>query len=207
MLRNMKSLIPVCLLTVVLAAGCGSDEAASTAEDPTDAATSASAADTSTPASAEASTDAVEPASGKTHQLDGLTLTTPKGWSDVGEKQTSDTVLSVMHTGMDDTPERLYVRRVTTNAPPEAVAKSSRTALQEVGATKVAEQDVVEVAGQEAVYSTARRKGGGIDERFSQYVLTGDQATWVLTFSINRWQQRPVPQDVIDSVLMTVEVD
>lgn len=200
----MKSLIPVCLLTVVLAAGCGSDEAANTAEDP---ATSASAPDSATASSAEASPEAVQAASGKTYELDGLTVTTPKGWSDVGEKQTSDTVLSVMHTGMDDTPERLYVRRVTTKGSPEAVAKSSRTALQEVGATKVAEQGMVEVAGQPAVYSTASRKGGGIHERFSQYVVTGDQATWVLTFSINRWQQRPVPQDVIDSVLMTVEVD
>lgn len=203
----MKSLIPVCLLTVVLAAGCGSDEAASTAEDPTTAANSASAPDTPDPSSAEATSDAVKAASGKTHELDGLTLTTPKGWSDVGEKQTSDTVLSVMHTGMDDTPERLYVRRVTTKAAPEAVAKSSRAALQEAGANKVAEQGTIEVAGQQATYSTAHRKGGGIDERFYQYVVPGEQATWVLTFSINRWQQRPLPQDVIDSVLMTVEVE
>lgn len=205
-MEGMKSLIPVSLLAVVLASGCGADQADSTAEDPTDAATSASAPQDPEPTSDEPSSEPVKAASGKTFELDGLTLTTPKGWSDVGEEQTDDTVLSVMHTGVDDTPERLFVRRVTSDASAAGVAKSSRQDLQEIGATKVAEQGTVDVAGQEATYSTANRKGGGVQERFHQYVLTGDQATWVLTFSVNRWQQRPDPQDVIDSVLMTVEV-
>lgn len=202
----MKTLIPVCLLALVVASGCGTNDADSAA-DPSSDATSASAPETPTETSAGAiaSSEPVQPASGATHELKGLTLTTPKGWSDVGEKQTPDTVLSVMHTGMDDSPERLWIRRVSPEKSADAVAKSSRQGLEEVGAVKVAEQGTVEIAGQEATYSTANRNGGGLQERYHQYVLTGDDATWVLTFSVNRWQQRPDPQDVIDSILMTVE--
>lgn len=209
MVERMKSVIPVCLLALVVATGCGTEEGG-TATDPATAATSASGPETpaETPEETTSPTPKpVKPADGKTHELDGLTITTPKRWSDVGEEQTSDTVLSVMHTGIDDTPERLWVRRVADESATSKVARSSRQGLEEIGAVKVAEKGTVEIAGQQAVYSTANRSGGGVQERFHQYVLAGDDATWVLTFSINRWQQRPDPQTVIDSVLMTVELD
>lgn len=206
----MKLLIPVSLLTLVLASGCGTadsdDEPAAAADSSASASTEESAEQATSEATASASAKEVKPASGKTYQLDGLTLTTPRGWSDVGERQTPDTVLSVMHTGVDDTPERLWVRRLTPDAGRSATARSARAQLEEIGATKVAQQETVEVAGATASYSTAARSEGGVDERFHQYVIAGDQATWVLTFSINRWQQRPDPQQVLDSVLATVQL-
>lgn len=204
----MKPVLPALLLAVTLLGACGAEganeaeaeQAESTAEAVTDPASE------SPSGTAEPSATPVKPANGKTYRLDGLTVTVPKGWSDVGEQPSDDTVLAVMHTGVDDTPERLAVRRVSTQSPRAAVAAEARLDLKSVGAVKVKDKGTVAVAGQKAAYSTAIRDRGGVYQRYHQYVVTDDDVTWVLTFSVNRWQQRPDPQRVIDSILTTVKV-
>lgn len=186
-------------VATVLLAGCGPN----TAEDDPGADPSTTTPETSS-ATSDAP-DAVEPMKGRTYELDGLSITVPKSWKDVGERATPDTVLAVVNTSMDDVPQRLSVQRIDA-AEGEITAQDQHDALAEIGAKKISEREPVEVAGAEALYTTAVRNEGGVNQRFHRYVLTGEEATWVLTFSVNRWQQRPDPDQQIQAILASVDL-
>lgn len=185
-------------VAALILAGCGS----TTAEDDPGAEASASP---TTSESASDPTETVAPMKGRTYELDGLTITVPKSWTDVGERGTPDVVLSVVNTSMDDVPQRLSIARID-GGEGGVTAQDQQDALAEMGAKKIQEQEPVEIDGVEALYTTAVRNEGGVNQRFHSYVIDGEDATWVLTFSVNRWQQRPDPDEQIQAILASVAV-
>lgn len=186
-------------VAALILAGCGS----TTAED--DPGAEASASPTTSESADSDPTEAVTPMKGRTYELDGLTITVPKSWKDVGERATPDVVLSVVNTSMDDVPQRLSIARID-GAEGGVTAQEQEDALAEIGAKKIQEQEPVEIDGVEALYTTAVRDEGGVNQRFHRYVIAGEDATWVLTFSVNRWQQRPDPDKQIQAILASVAV-
>lgn len=207
-MRTTWALATSAVLGLSLLVGCGTQEATGSAGDqaPSPSSSASSPTTSAEPSSPAKPSRTVAPADGPTIKGKGVEVVVPQGWSVVQELAGPDVVLTATHTGVDDSPENLFVRDLGDPVGDAAeAARSNRAYLEDQdGVTKVEDLGSTEIGGRTASHVRGVRNQGGLHEQLDQFWVAGGQRSMVLTFRTNRWQIHPNPRQVVASVLATV---